>query len=53
VAEEVQGWRDRSEVFLPNFPPDRIAAIENTLAYPAEGSPEHRPISSPGQGGSD
>lgn len=43
VAEEVQGWRDRSEVFLPNFPPDRIAAIENTLAYPAEGSPEHRP----------
>ena len=42
VAEEVQRWRERSEIFLPNFPPERIAAIENTLAYPAEGSPEHR-----------
>jgi MscS family membrane protein len=42
VAEEVQRWRERSEIFLPNFPSERIAAIENTLAYPAEGSPEHR-----------
>jgi len=43
VAEEVQRWRERGEIFLPDFPPERIAAIENTLAYPAEGSPEHRP----------
>ncbi len=50
VAEEVQGWRDRSEIFLPNFPAERIAALENTLAYPAEGSPEHRTIASPSQG---
>jgi MscS family membrane protein len=42
VAEEVQRWRERSEIFLPDFPPERIAVIENTLAYPAEGSPEHR-----------
>ena len=50
VAEEVQGWRDRSEIFLPSFPAERIAALENTLAYPAEGSPERRTIASPSQG---
>jgi MscS family membrane protein len=53
VAEEVQGWRDRREIFLPNFPAERIAALENTLAYPAEGSPEHRTIASPRQGRTD
>jgi MscS family membrane protein len=42
VSEEVRRWRERNEVFLPNFPAERIAAIENTLAYPAEGSPDHR-----------
>jgi MscS family membrane protein len=42
VADEVRGWRERKELFLPSFPPERIAAIENTLAYPAEGSPDHR-----------
>jgi MscS family membrane protein len=42
VTGEVQRWRERGEVFLPSFPPERIAEIENTIAYPAEGSPEHR-----------
>jgi MscS family membrane protein len=42
VAEEVQRWRERNEVFLPNFPAEHIAAIENTIAFPPEGSPEHR-----------
>jgi MscS family membrane protein len=42
IAEEVQRWRERNELFLPSFPPEGIAAIENTLAYPAEGSPDHR-----------
>jgi hypothetical protein len=46
VAEEVQRWRDSGEIFLPSFPAERIAAIENTLAYPEEGSPEHRAIAS-------
>jgi MscS family membrane protein len=50
VAGEVQGWRDRNEIFLPSFPAERIAAIENTLAYPAAGSPEHPNISSQGPG---
>jgi MscS family membrane protein len=42
VADEVQLWRERREVYLPNFPPEQIAALDNTLPYPAEGSPEHR-----------
>jgi MscS family membrane protein len=42
ISREVKHWRERSEVFLPEFPPERIAAIENTLRYPAEGSPGHR-----------
>jgi MscS family membrane protein len=42
VAGEVRGWRERNEVFLPDFPPERITAIENTISYPAEGSPDHR-----------
>ena len=42
VATQVRGWRERDEVFLPDFPPERIAEIENTLRYPAEGSPGRR-----------
>jgi MscS family membrane protein len=41
VAEEVERWRERNEVFLPDFPAERIAALENTISYPAEGSPDH------------
>jgi MscS family membrane protein len=39
VAEQVQGWRERSEIFLPDFPAERIEEIENTLRFPPEGSP--------------
>jgi MscS family membrane protein len=42
VAEEVQRWRERQEIYLPSFPPEQIAAIENTISFPAEGSPGHR-----------
>jgi len=42
VTAEVQRWRERNEVFLPNFPADKIAELKGTLAYPPEGSPEHR-----------
>jgi MscS family membrane protein len=53
VAEEVQRWRDSREIFLPSFPAERIAATENTLPYPAEGSPEHRAIASRNHGMTD
>jgi len=42
ISEEVQRWRERNEVFLPNFPADKIAELKGTLPYPPEGSPEHR-----------
>lgn len=35
---EVQGWRARSELPLPEFPPERIAALRETLRYPPEGA---------------
>ncbi|MGH8069407.1 MAG: mechanosensitive ion channel family protein [Candidatus Entotheonellia bacterium] len=34
----VQAWRERGELYLPRFPPEKIAEIDNTLAYPADGS---------------
>jgi hypothetical protein len=34
----VQAWRERRELWLPRFPPEKIVEIENTLEYPADGS---------------
>ena len=34
----VQAWRERGELYLPRLPPEQIAAIDNTLPYPADGS---------------
>jgi MscS family membrane protein len=34
----VQAWRERGELHLPRFPREKIAEIDNTLAYPADGS---------------
>jgi MscS family membrane protein len=34
----VQAWRERGELYLPRLPPEKIAEIDNTLAYPADGS---------------
>ena len=42
IAGEVTAWRERKELFLPGFPADRIAALENTVRYPDEGSPDRR-----------
>jgi MscS family membrane protein len=53
VAGEVRRWRERSEIFLPSFPPERIQALENTLAYPPEGSPERRAPDPPRRQGTD
>jgi MscS family membrane protein len=35
---QVQAWRERGELYLPRFPPEKIAEIDNTLPYPADGS---------------
>jgi len=42
ISETVQNWRERNEIYLPNFPVDKIEEIKGTLPYPPEGSPEHR-----------
>jgi MscS family membrane protein len=34
----VQAWRERGELYLPRLPPEKIAEIDNTLPYPADGS---------------
>ena len=35
---QVQEWRERRELWLPRFPREKIAEIDNTLQYPADGS---------------
>ena len=35
---QVQAWRERGELYVPRFPPEKIAEISNTLRYPADGS---------------
>jgi len=46
ISEEVQRWRERNEVFLPNFPAAKIEKLKGTLPYPPEGSPQYRRTSS-------
>jgi MscS family membrane protein len=36
---DVRAWRERGELFMPEFPPERIAALRETLDYPPNGSP--------------
>ncbi len=36
---DVRAWRERGELFMPEFPPERIAALRATLDYPPTGSP--------------
>ena len=38
VEAQVKEWRERHELWLPRFPHDKIAEIDNTLEYPAAGS---------------
>jgi MscS family membrane protein len=42
ISEKVQHWRERKEIYLPNFPADKIEEFKGTVPYPAEGSPEYR-----------
>lgn len=43
VGREVKEWRSRRELYLPNFPSEKIAEIKGSLDYPPEGSPQYAP----------
>lgn len=38
VEEKVRQWREKGELQIPKFDPDRIKEIENKTPYPPEGS---------------
>jgi MscS family membrane protein len=40
VSRQVKEWKAKRELYLPNFPHDKIAQIKNSLDYPVEGSPQ-------------
>ena len=40
AEETLRGWRAREELFLPSFPPEKIAELDDTLDYPPKGSPQ-------------
>jgi MscS family membrane protein len=40
VSRQVKEWKAKHELYLPNFPHDKIAQIKNSLDYPVEGSPQ-------------
>jgi MscS family membrane protein len=40
---EVQRWREQGTLLLPEFPPDRVNGLRDTLDYPPKGSPQFRP----------
>jgi MscS family membrane protein len=42
AAAQVRQWRDKHELPFPNYPPERIAEIENKLEYPPPDSALHR-----------
>ncbi|MGD8502353.1 MAG: hypothetical protein PVH49_01995, partial [Syntrophobacterales bacterium] len=42
ISEKVQHWREHNEIYLPNFPANKIEEFKGTVPYPAEGSPEYR-----------
>ncbi len=35
----VRGWAERRELYLPGFPPEKIAEPDTTIAYPGPGAP--------------
>lgn len=42
AEEQVRHWRDQDELQLPQFDPERIAALRGSLDYPPRGSAGHR-----------
>ena len=45
---EVRAWRERRELYLPEFPPGRVAALHATLDYPPAGAPPRSDGAAPG-----
>ncbi|MDX1649071.1 MAG: mechanosensitive ion channel family protein [Myxococcota bacterium] len=42
VAEQVEAWREAEQVYLPDFPPERIEEIAGSVGYPPPGAPGSR-----------
>ena len=40
VGERVQEWREKNELFLPNFPNKAIDSLRGSVDYPNDGSPD-------------
>jgi MscS family membrane protein len=38
VEMQVQEWQERGELWLPSFPQEKIAELDNTLPYPTDRS---------------
>lgn len=43
VGARVKEWKSKRELYLPNFPADKIAQVQGSLDYPPDGSPNCRP----------
>jgi len=43
ISATVKEWKTNRELYLPDFPPDKIASLKNSLEYPPEGSPRYVP----------
>jgi MscS family membrane protein len=39
AEKEVAAWRESEEMYLPDFPPEKIAELDDTIRFPAEGAP--------------
>src|SRR4030095_16703602 len=51
VEAEVRRWRDEGTLPMPEFPPERLAELRDTLDYPPNGSPDQqRRTASTGRG---
>ena len=44
VGLEVKEWKAKRALYLPNFPSDKIAELQDSLDYPPEGSPHCSPV---------
>ena len=42
AEHHVREWRARGELCLPEFPPERVAAVRGTLPYPPDGAAARR-----------
>lgn len=40
ISEQVGRWREKQELFLPDFPPARIQELSGSVPYPPPGAPD-------------